>query len=56
MLCGALTPTGGRLEFVGERGCPFLPREMPLFGELDGDGEGLSLPRLGKYGSTLIVR
>src|ERR1700693_4531108 len=43
------------LEFFGERGRPFLPSEMALLGELDGECERLSLPRLGKDRPTLIA-
>src|SRR5262249_42556191 len=44
------------VELVGKRGCPFLPREMSLLGELDREREGLGLPRLGKHRLALILR
>src|SRR5258708_38872676 len=46
----------GCLEFVGEGSRPFLPREMPLFGKLDGERERLGLPGLGKHGPALVAR
>src|SRR5260370_32166911 len=46
----------GGLEFIGERSRPFLPREVPLLGELDGERERVSLPGLGKRGSALVAR
>src|SRR5260370_14392366 len=46
----------GRLELIGERSRPFLPREMPLLGELDGECERLGLPGLGKHGPALVAR
>ena len=46
----------GSLELVGKRGCPFLPGEMPLFGEFHGERKCLGLPRLGKYRFALILR
>ena len=51
-----LTAIGGGLEFVRERGCPFLPGEMPLLRELDGERERLRLPGLGKYRALCISR
>lgn|SRR5208282_3309500 len=50
-----LASTGGRFDFIRESRCPFLPGEMPLLGELDGERERLSLPRLGKYGPSLVA-
>jgi hypothetical protein len=34
-----LTPAGSGPEFIGERGRPFLPGEIPLVGELDRERE-----------------
>ena len=43
-----LAAIGGGLEFIGECCRPFLPGEMPLLGELDGERECLGLPGLGE--------
>ena len=40
--------TPGGIKLVGKRGCPLLPCEMPLLGELHRERECLDLPRLGK--------
>src|SRR5713101_2135511 len=51
-----LTATGGGLEFIGERGRPFLPGEIPLLRELDRERESLGLPRLGKHRPLRVAR
>lgn len=48
------TTVGRGLEFIGKSGRPFLPREMPLFGKMNGHRKGLRLPGLGKHGFTFI--
>src|SRR5258708_16504730 len=45
-----------RLEFIGQRSRPLLPREVALFGKPDGEREGLGLPGLGKNGSAFVLR
>ena len=44
------------LQFISERGRPFLPGKMSLRGQPDGEREGLCLPRFGKDRPTLIAR
>ena len=51
-----LTAIGGSFDFTGKSGCPLLPREIPLLGELDGEREGLGLPWFGKYGPAFVGR
>ncbi len=46
---------GRRPELIGERGRPFLPREMPLRRQTDGERESLRLSRLRKDRPTLIA-
>ncbi len=50
-----LTAIRGPLQFPGERGRPFFPREMPLRRQTDGERESLRLPRLRKDRPTLIA-
>src|SRR5215472_1199495 len=50
------TGSRGGVELVGQRGCPFLPGEIPLFGEFHGERKRLCLPRLGKYRLAFILR
>ena len=51
-----LTALGGRLEFACKRRGPFLPREVTLLGELDGERERLGLPGLGEYRAAFVAR
>ena len=51
-----IAAVGCGLEFGGERGRPFFPREMALLGEFDGEREGLRLPRLGEDGTVGVAR
>ena len=51
-----LTPIGSGIEFISERIRPFLPREMPLLGELQRERERLGLPRLSKHRLALVSR
>src|SRR5262252_4689691 len=46
----------GGLELIGQCGGPFLPREVPVFGELDGERKRLCLPWFGKHRSAFIAR
>ena len=43
-------------QFIGKRGCPFLPGEMALFGKPHREGEGLGLPRLGEDRAAFVTR
>ena len=43
-------------EFVCQRGCPLVPREVALLAELNGEREGLRLPWLGKHGIAFVAR
>jgi hypothetical protein len=51
-----LAAVGCDLQLVGEGGGPLLPREVALLGQLDGEGERLGLPGLGKHGATRVAR
>jgi hypothetical protein len=48
--------TRGGVGLVGKRGCPFLPCEMPLLGELHRERERVGLLRLGKHRLALVSR
>src|SRR5262249_3346359 len=49
-----LAASGSRLQFVGERGRPFLPGEVSGPRERDGERERLCLPRFGEHGTALV--
>ena len=49
------TALRGRVKFAGQRRRPFLPREMTLLGELDGERERLRLPGLGEHRATVVA-
>src|SRR5258708_3104445 len=51
-----LSAIGGRLEFFGKRGGPFLPGEIALLGEFHCEGKCLCLPWFGKYRALLVPR
>jgi len=51
-----LTAVGGGSYFFGQRGRPFFPGEMPLFGELDRERERLGLPGFRKHRTVSILR
>jgi hypothetical protein len=44
------------LELLGQSSGPFFPSEVTLFGQADGQSEGLRLPGLGKYGTPVVAR
>ena len=50
-----LTAIRCRFEFGGQRGSPFFPGEVTLFGKPDRQREGLGLPGFGKHGAALVA-
>jgi hypothetical protein len=49
-----LAAVGRCLEFIGKRGGPFIPSEMPLLGKLDRERKGLRLPGFGEHWPAVV--